>query len=234
MTLGRVGVRALASVAAFGLLCALGAGAPAAEGPRDASASRFGAPCGQGFPRVPPKRYRFRIAGTTQFRFAPTGGTETYLYKGVMKRMVCRGTKVEYWQTKGTVTQTFKDIRTGKPLECEPTGQPPHHGIGNAPTQTRPLRRFEIDVGFEWSGDEYQTAVINPRNPPNDFAQGTIRCPDPPAGNGATVPAIFEHRSTSSFPRKGVPKRVVKGKVVNAGDIEYNRYWFHWKLTAIR
>jgi hypothetical protein len=229
--LGRVGARALASVVALGLVCALGAAGAVADGSDGASASTRFAACGEGFPKPPPKRYRFRIAGTTTSEEWWIDGRETYLYRGVMKRVICRGTKVEYWQTRGTVTQTFKDIAMGPP-ECEFTGHPPHHAIGNAPTQSRPLRRFDVDVGFEWSGNKYQTSVINPRRG-NPVAHGTARCPGPPAANGATVPVTFRHVSTDLFTVKGQPRRVVKGRIVNYLDFTLYRYSFHWKLTAI-
>ncbi|HKG35721.1 MAG TPA: hypothetical protein VKA89_04685 [Solirubrobacterales bacterium] len=228
-----MGARALASLLALGLICASGAAGPGADGSDGASAASNPPPpaCGDGFPKPPPKRYRFRIAGTVTSRDRWVDGKETYLYQGVMKRVVCRGTKVEYWQTRGTATRTFRNIAMA-PRECEFTGYPPHYGIGNAPTQTRPLRHFDVDVGFVWSGHKYQTSVINPRRG-NADAHGTVRCPGPPAANGATVPATFRHVSTDLFTRNGLPKRVVKGKIVNYLDIALYRHSFHWKLTAI-
>ena len=232
----RLGSRALASATALGLICALGAAGPASgDGEEGASASRV-ARCGEGnpgYPRVPPKRYRFRIQGTTKSETHWGDGKETYLYRGVMKRVICRGTHVEYWQTRGKVSQTFTNILIG-PNECGFTGIPPHAGIGNSPTRTRPLKRFEVDVGFVWIGREYQTSVINPRNG-QLFAHGTVRCPPPPAASGATVPYTFEHVSTDLFYIKGgPPRRVVKGKIVNYLDFTLYRYTFRWRLTAPR
>lgn len=231
--LGRAGLRALVSVVALLLVCALGAAGAAAEGSGRASAVPRPPPCGQGFPTPPPKYYRFRIAGTTfGASFWLEGSRETYLYRGVMKRVICRGTKVEYWQTSGTVTQIFKDIAV-YPFECEFTGENPQYAIGNA-RQTRPLRRFEVDVGFEWIGNRYRTSVINPRGG-SPVARGTARCPGPPAANGATLPVTFQHISTDLFTLRGLPRRVVKGRIVNYVDpLNTYHYSFQWRLTAIR
>ncbi len=197
---------------------------------RSADSPQF-APCGDGYRNPPPKRYRFRIAGTVTSPARWVDGKESYLYEGVMQRKKCRGTSLEYWQTKGKVTQTFQNIAVGPP-ECEFTGQPPHYGIGNAPARTRPLKHYEVDVGFVWRGDEYQTSVINPQRD-DPFAYGTVRCPRPPAANGATVPYTFEHVSTDLFTQKSEPKRVVKGRITNYLDINLYRHSFHWKLKAI-
>ena len=204
----------------------------AADGSGRASAAPRPTPCGKGFPTPPPKRYRFRIAGTTSgATFWLDGSRETYLYRGEMKRVICRGTKVEYWQTSGTVTQTFTDIPL-YPFECEFTGENPQYALGNA-RQTRPLRRFEVDVGFEWIGNKYRASVINPRRG-NAVANGTARCPGPPAANGATLPVTFRHVSTDLFTLRGLPRRVVKGRIVNYVDpLNTYHYSFQWKLTAI-
>src|SRR5436190_11498273 len=92
--LGRVGARALASVLVLGLACALAAAAAPADPSGGASAATQFAACGEGFPKPPPKRYRFLIAGNTTSKDRWGDGKETYIYRGVMKRVVCRGTKV--------------------------------------------------------------------------------------------------------------------------------------------
>jgi hypothetical protein len=227
--LKRVQARALGLVVTLGLTCVLATSGVVAEG-RDAAATRFPA-CGKGYPKPPPKRYRFSIAGTTTSPDYFGDGRETYVYRGVMRRAICRGTKVEYWQSKGTVTQTFKNVIIGSP-DCEFTGYPPHHAIGNG-TRTRHLRRDDVDVGFTWRGNKYQTSVINPQRG-NPLVNGTARCPDPPAANGATVPVTFRHVTTEVFTLKGRPRRVVKGRIVNYHDFNDYFYSFHWKLTAIR
>ena len=212
--------RGLVSAVALGLICALGA-AVTPGGSESASAARFAA-CGEGYPKPPPKRYRFRVSGTTGWRF---GGTETYLYKGVVKRMRCRGTHVEYWQTKGTFTRTFKDLYFRDVPGCG--DDPPYGALGNAPTTTTRLRRFGSDIGFDWSGNQYTTGAFNPANPRS--VSGTYRC----LNNGATGQLVFIHRSTNEYTRQGVPKQVVKGKA-NDGDIELYKYKLRWRLTAIR
>jgi len=221
--LGPRRTRALASVAVLGLICALGGGGAAAGGSNGARATSTYAACGKGYPKPPPKRYRFRVSGTTGWRFGL--GTETYLYKGVVKRMRCRGTHVEYWQTKGTFTRTFKDLYLRDVPGCG--DDPPYGALGNAPTTTTRLRRFGTDIGFYWSGNRYTTGAFNPANPRS--VPGTYRC----LNNGATTQVVFIHRSTNEYTRQGVPKQVVKGKA-NDGDIELYKYNLRWKLTAIR
>src|SRR5262245_30047810 len=135
MRFGGVGARGLAAIAAFGLICALGAGAAAAGVDAGAAGGTYPAPCGYGFPKPPPKRYHFRVEGTTGYHYY---GTETFLYRGVMKRLHCRGTAVEYWQTKGKGTLSFNNIDTGEVDDCNYTG-PPYESVGNAPAHTFPL-----------------------------------------------------------------------------------------------
>lgn len=202
--------------------------------PRAAGEPQFAA-CGDGFPQKPPKRYRFHVSGTVTSPAHWGDGKETYSYVGEMKRKVCRGTNVEYWQTKGRVTQAFENIPGPEryPPECGWGEEPPYYGIGNAPATSRPLRRYEVDVGFEWSGDSYVTSVINPRRD-DDFVHGTLRCPSPPAANGATVPMTFRHVSTDVYIIEGEPKRVVRGRIVNDLDFDLYRHSFRWKLKAIK
>jgi hypothetical protein len=213
---------------ALGLTYVLATSGAVAEGP-DAAAHRLPA-CGKGYSKPPPKRYRFSVAGSTTSDFWGDG-RETYVYRGVLRRAVCIGTKVQYWQTKGTVTQTFKNVIAGPPA-CELTGYPPNYGLFNG-TRTRRLRRNEVDVEFDWRGNKYETSVVNP-NKGNPEVQGTTRCPDPPAANGATVPDTFKHASTPVFTLKSLPRRVVKGRIVKYHDYTDYFYSFHWKLTAIK
>jgi hypothetical protein len=207
------------------MVCALAAAGPAAGDGDDRASAAYLPACGEGFAKKPPKRYRFRFAGTTTNETRWGDGAETYLYRGVVKRMRCYGTRVDYWQTKGTFTRTFKNIYARDVPGCGE--DPPYGALADGPTTTTPLRRFGADIGFSWSGNQYSTGAFNPANP--RFVTGTYRC----LNNGYTAPYTFIHRSTSEYTRKGVPKRVVKGKA-NHRDIERYKYKVHWKLTAIR
>jgi hypothetical protein len=222
MALRPVGRGALALVAALGLIWALGAGAPAAGASDGASAAAFGAPCGLGFPKTPPKRYRFHVWGTSGYRFF---GTETYSYRGVMKRVICRGTKVEYWQTRGTGTLKFNNIDMGEPFECNYMG-PPYTTVANG-SGSFPLRRFDLDVGFGWSGDRYDFTARADKNYRNTV-NVIVTC-----ANGVTFPAELSHYWIGDIFRKGRPRRIVKGHF-EYQDIEFYKYKINWRLRAPR
>jgi len=214
--------RALVSVVALGLICVLGvAGAAPGGSDRASAASQFAA-CGDGYPKPPPKRYRFHLWGTTKYRFF---GIETWDYKGVMKRMRCRGMSLEYWQTKGRGHLKFTGIDMDSYPDCNYM-DPPYETYGNGEGSFR-LRRFDVDVGFGWIGNRYDFSTQADRNYKN-VVHGTVTCPD-----GAKYPQDFSHYWIGQIFQKGRPKRVVKG-FYKYQDIEFYVYRIHWKLTAIR
>jgi hypothetical protein len=220
MALGPQGARGLISVAAFGLLCALGAaGATAGVGSERASSSGTAA-CPSKQKCKPPKWYRFEIGGTTDYRY---GGTETWSMRGKMRYVRPTPIRVEYWQASGTVTLTFKDIGWEYPRD-DCAGM----GYFNAPTQTIRLLRNDVDVNFVFrpTSAKYEVSTRASRDE-NRGAHGTWTCPD-----GLTFPGLEAHKWTGIWTHRGLPRRVVKGRgSYLSRDLE--RYRFHWKLTAL-
>ena len=221
MSLRRVG--ALVSVAAFGLICALGAGGASGITP---------APGTRAYDRLAnqyckckiPERYRFRIGGTTNFY---VGGTETWTMRGVLRRHRRRVpfTRVSYWQARGTLTTTWTNVGVGYDSRCTD----PESGIFNA-SQTLKLRRNDVDVevGFRLVGRKYNVDTgPGYLDYPTGRIRGTVRC-----GDGATFPANVYHKSTEHI-RHGRPLGVVRGKA-GYQEVELDRIRFHWRLKAIR
>jgi hypothetical protein len=216
-------VRALASVAAFALICALGAGGAAAGGNSEAASSFVNRLC----PTCnPPERYHFHIWGTTGYRY---GGTETWSMKGRLyrHRRHVSALKADYWQATGTVTLTFRNIGVDYYSGCGGDGR----GVINAPTQTLKLRRDDWDVGFTFRMNEHPSYEVSTGHSTDDNrgVHGTLRCSD-----GSTQPVYpLQHRWTGFVTRRGKPRGVVKGKFEYT-DIDLYHYRAHWKLTAIR
>jgi hypothetical protein len=232
--MGRVGVRALASVAAFGMICVLGAGGANGITP---------APGTPAYKRLAnkichckiPERYRFRIAGTTNFWIVTGGGTETWSMRGVLRRHYRRvpWTRSSYWQARGTVTVSFSDVGY---YDSRCTN--PESAVFDAPAQTTKLVRNGIDVQFDFRFSERKYAVdtdssFDPiyRPDPAHLVHGTVHCDD-----GPTFPANAVH-SPAAFGAHGRPLRVVKGHseyTVHGGNHDGDHVRAHWKLRAIR
>ena len=235
MRLRAVGVRVLASVAAFGLICALGAGSASGITP---------APGTPAYERLAdktchckiPERYRFRIGGTTNFWAVTGGGTETWSMRGVLRRHRRRVAwdKAVYWQAGGTVTVAFSDVGV-----YDSRCTDPESAVFNAPAQTVKLVRngidFEVDFRFLFE-KTYEVTTDSTYDPfykpdPAHQVHGTVTC-----GDGPTFPADAVH-SWVDWTAHGRPLRVVKGNgeyTVHGGQHYGNHVKYHWRLRAIR
>jgi hypothetical protein len=222
MRLRAVGLRTVASAVALGLICALTAEGGIPGGSDSASALARFAPCGYGYPKPPPRRYRFHHWGSTDYYGF---GKETYDYTGILKRVVCRGTHVEYWQTKGRGKLTFVNIDAGAPSECNFMG-PPYQASFNG-QGSFPLKRFGTDFGVDWIGNEYNFSSQLDRAEKH-VVSGIVSC-----ANGVNFAAKLGHRWTGDIFQKGRPKRIVKG-FFKYRDFEDFFYRIHWRLKAIK
>ena len=229
MGLGRPRAQVAASVAVFGLVFALGASRAQAGGSANATAlSPYASLCKVTHLCGAPKRYRFRVSGTTNLYL---GGTETYVAEGTLRRTKYKaGAKAEYRQTEGTVTTTWTNVGIDLVLhpECD-AGDTPGLAIGNSPTQTRPLIGSDYEIYFIFSKGRYEIDPFNPTGgDPPVGPQGTGTCP-----NGAMFSVVFGHRSPNTIERKGRPRRVVTGSAEYT-DVEIYHYRYSWRLTAIK
>ena len=131
--MGRVGARGLATVVAFGLICALGAGGANGITPAPGTAA-YDRLANKYCKCKVPERYRFRMGGTTKFWVVTGGGTETWSMRGVLRRHRRRVpfTRVSYWQARGTVTVAFSDVGLAYDSRCSD----PDSAVFNAPAQT--------------------------------------------------------------------------------------------------
>jgi hypothetical protein len=223
MALG-LAARALIAATAFGLLCALGAGGAGAGGSPDAASSASRSSCPSTRRCKPPRVYNFRIGGTTEYRLG--SGTETWSMRGKLRLVRRRSNRIraEYWQASGRVTLAFKDIRYDAFDRCVNGGP----AVGNAPAQTLPLRRNDVDVGFTFFPTRRRYELSTRANRDYDGVRGTVTCED-----GSTVPHVFFHKFTHIEERRGLPRRVVRGSA-NFVDDDLERFRYSWRLTAAR
>ena len=227
MTLGPLRARALTSIVALGLICALGASGVAVGG---SSYPPFSpSVCKRILSKKEckaPKRYHVSLSGTIGLRH---GGTETFNIDGTLERV--RGEHslltVDYVQTAGTITQTYTNVGGIELSQCEFNGL----ATGNSAATTYPLPidgnevYFSFRLGKKIGGGTYEVTSAASENQPN--VPGTATCDH----GGGSAPVEFRHRFTGTIERKGKPGKVVKGSV-DYQDVELYTYRFSWTLTA--
>ena len=227
--------RALASVAAFGLICALGAGGASGITPAPGTPA-YHRLANQTCHCKIPARYRFRVGGTTNFWDVLGGGTETWSMRGVLRRHIRRvpWDEADYWQARGTVTVAFSDVGVFD-TRCNN----PEAAVFSAPTQTLKLVPNGIDVEFDFTflfKKTYDVSTDSSFDPvyrpdPAHMVHGTTDC-----GDGVKFPTDAVH-SWVDWTGHGRPLGLVKGSggyTVHGGNHDGNQVSYHWRLTAIR
>ena len=228
MKFGPFGARALTSVLAFALICALGTASLAAGGSSypPFSTSKCKRILSKKLCKAP-KRYHVSVNGTISLRH---GGTETFSIDGTLERVAGEHslTTVDYPQVGGTMTQTYKDVGGIQSSQCDFNGL----ATGNSAATTTPLPvdGFEIYFSFRLGrkgtgGGTYEVSSAATQEDGN--VPGTATCDY----GGGSFPVSFRHRFTGTLERKGKPGKVVTGSA-NYGDVELYQYQFSWKLTA--